>query len=246
MQVTRIIPRRGVNDEGKGKKFALHQLISAATTEYVWLTDDDVDVPPIAPETDADLLILPLRMRGGDSLIERLQIAEYAALQEVTMATAKKGQAVMCSGANMIVRRERWLESYQDLHPEIPSGDDMFLLESFRRRGLRIECLDAPAYTATVTALTDWRALLRQRMRWAGKAPHYQDRIIRRYGMCVVAANLMQILFPPFILIKFPVEYALIKKRDHSVSLWIALLLELIYPWYMLVCLIGGLFRRKW
>ncbi|MBQ6776939.1 MAG: glycosyltransferase [Paludibacteraceae bacterium] len=246
MQITRIIPQRGINDQGRGKKFALHQLISAATTEYVWLTDDDVIVPTMAPETDADLLILPLRMTGGDSLLERLQIAEYAAIQEVTMSTALRGKAVLCSGANMIVRRERWLESYQDLHPEIPSGDDMFLLESFRRRGLRIACKDAPAYTATVTALTDWRALLRQRMRWAGKAPHYRDPLIRQYGAIILAANMLQLLFLPIILIKFPIEYALIKKRDSSVSLWIALLLELIYPWYMLVCLIGGLFRHSW
>ena len=64
------------------------------------------------------------------SLLEQLQIAEYAAIQELTMRTAKKNQAIMCSGANLIVRREVWLECESELHPEIPSGDDMFLLEA--------------------------------------------------------------------------------------------------------------------
>jgi len=246
MSITPIIPRRGINDEGKGKKHALHRLISAAITDYVWLQDDDITPPAEVPVTDADLLILPLRMKGGNSLLERLQVAEYAAIQQLTIDTARCGRPVLCSGANLIVRRERWLESWQDLHPEIPSGDDMFLLESFKRRGLRISVLDEPRYTAVVHAQTTWRAFFRQRMRWAGKAPHFSDRDIRRCGALVLTANILQLLCPPVIFIKFPLEYRLIKKRDASVSLVDALLLELLYPLYMLICLVGGLFRRQW
>ena len=40
--ITVIVPRRGINDEGKGKKHALYRLISAVETEYVWMQDDDV------------------------------------------------------------------------------------------------------------------------------------------------------------------------------------------------------------
>ena len=80
------------------------------------------------------------------------------------MRTAKRGRAVMCSGANMIVRREAWLQCEEDLHPELPSGDDMFLLEAMKRRGMRIGVMDAPEYTAVVRPLTSWRALWRQRM----------------------------------------------------------------------------------
>ena len=185
-------------------------------------------------------------MDGGQTLLERLQRAEYAALQQITVETALRGKPVMCSGANLIVRRERWLESWPDLHEEIPSGDDMFLLESVKRRGLRIEVLDSEEYTAVVHPLTTWKAFFRQRMRWAGKAPHYKDKDIRRYGAVVLTANLLQLLCPLIILFKFPFEYGLIKKRDASVSLIDALILELFYPFYMLICIIGGLFRRAW
>lgn len=248
---TIIIPRRGINDDNLGKKHALHQLIRAATTDYVWMMDDDVQ-PSMAsqggrlPLSGADMYILPLRMQGGLSLIERLQQAEYAAIQELTMRTAKRGRAVMCSGANLIVNRQRWLESYEDLHADIPSGDDMFALESFRRRGLRIEVIDEPDYTATISAQTSLRSLLRQRMRWAGKAPHYTDAYILRCGRIVVLANLCQLLCPLIILIKFPIEYSLIKKRDPEVSFGVALLLEVLYPFYMLLCLVGGFFRKQW
>lgn len=246
MSITRIIPRRGINDEGKGKKYALQKLISAADTQYVWLQDDDVIAPTKTPVTTADLLILPLRMAGGNSFIERLQRAEYAAIQQLTIASAQQGKPVMCSGANLIVKRERWLESWEDLHPDIPSGDDMFLLESFKRRGLRIEVLDEAEYTAVVQPMLSWRELFKQRMRWAGKAPHYTDRDILRCGRMVLCANVLQVLCPLILLLKFPYEYRLIKKRDASVSFLDAFVLELIYPFYMLICLIGGMFRRQW
>ena len=250
--ITVVVPRRGINDEGKGKKHALYRLISAAETEYVWMRDDDVVLEVKGERLEvkgADLLILPLRMASENerpSLLERLQIAEYAAIQQLTIETAKRGHAVMCSGANLIAKRDRWLESYPDLHPEIPSGDDMFLLESFKRRGLKIAVSESEELTAIVRPHTSWRAFFRQRMRWAGKAPKYTDKDILCCGATIFVANLLQLLCPLILLVKFPIEYYLMRKRDQSIAFVIAILLELLYPFYMLLCLIGGLMRRKW
>ena len=281
--VSHITPRKGINDDNLGKKHALSKLIHAATTEYVWLHDDDVLWPPILQaqgagltaqrsysETvlqqgglipNADLIILPLRMvslplQGGVG--GGLQIAEYAAIQELTMRTAKTGHAVMCSGANLIVRREAWLACEPDLHPEIPSGDDMFLLEAMKRRGMKIAVIDEPDYTAVVRPAPTWRAFFRQRMRWAGKAPKYTDPDILRCGALVVAVNLLQILCPLIILIKFPIEYSLIRQRQmreqksqisnlksQISNLSIALLLEFLYPFYIIAVCLGGLVRTK-
>ena len=253
--VSHITPRKGINDDHLGKKHALSKLIHAATTEYVWLHDDDVVLPEAVnvqgddvQSTKADLIILPLRMESLSkcpSILERLQIAEYAAIQELTMRTAKRGRAVMCSGANLIVRREAWLACEQDLHPEIPSGDDMFLLEAMKKRGMRVAVIDEPDYTAVVRPAPTWRAFFRQRMRWAGKAPHYTDPDILRCGALVVAANLLQLLCPLIILVKFPIEYGLIKKREPRTVWYVALILEVLYPFYILISLLGGLFRRK-
>jgi len=247
-----ITPIKGVNDDNLGKKHALSKLIHAATSEYVWLHDDDVVLPEACEKAvvlDGDLIILPLRMESlydKPSLLERLQIAEYAAIQELTMRSAKSGKAVMCSGANLIVKREVWLECEKDLHPEIPSGDDMFLLEVVKRHGYKIKVIDEPAYTAVVRPLTSWKAFFRQRMRWAGKAPKYTDRDIIRCGRLVAAANILQILCPLIILIKFPIEWSLIKAREPQTKWYEALLLEIVYPFYLLICLIGGLFRKTW
>ena len=247
-----ITPIKGVNDEGKGKKFALSKLIHAATSEYVWLHDDDVVLPEATQKAvllEGDLIILPLKMESlsdKPSLLERLQMTEYAAIQELTMRSAKKDQAVMCSGANLIVKREVWLDCEKDLHFEIPSGDDMFLLEAVKRKGNKLTVIDEPDYTAIVRPQTSWRAFFRQRMRWAGKAPKYTDRDIIRCGRLVIAANIVQILCPLIILIKFPIEWSLIKAREPQAKWYVALLLEILYPFYLLICLIGGLFRKSW
>ena len=251
-----ITPIKGVNDDNLGKKHALSKLIHAATSEYVWLHDDDVVLPEAVNNVQftihnlqADLVILPLKMESEHSkpsLIEQLQIAEYAAIQELTIRKAKKEQAVMCSGANLIVKREVWLECESDLHPEIPSGDDMFLLEAVKRRGYKVSVIDKSSYTAVVRPLTSWRAFFKQRMRWAGKAPKYTDRDIIRCGRIVAVANILQLLCPLIILIKFPIEWSLIKSREPQTKWYVALLLEIVYPFYLLICLIGGLFRKSW
>ena len=144
--VTIIIPRRGINDDGKGKKYALKKLITAAESKYVWLRVDATTVPaeelatvPSLLSNDPSLIILPLRMtEGKGTLIECLQQTEYAAIQTLTMLAAEQRHAVMCSGANLIVERNDWLECYPDLHTEIPSGDDMFLLESMKKRNKKV------------------------------------------------------------------------------------------------------------
>ncbi len=257
-----IVPRRGVNDEGKGKKYALGKLIGAATAEYVWLQDDDI-VPPTASEEDvlraigdADLLILPLRMETESgrqpNLIERLQMAEYAAIQQLTIDSARRGHAVLCSGANLVVKRTAWLAAKNELHPEIPSGDDMFLLEALKRRGGKIRTVseqltptEQERLTAIVRPIRDGKALVRQRMRWAGKAPAYTDRDIRICGTVVAAANIAQLLCPLVVLLKFPIDFWLIRKREPRTSLGVAILLALLYPYYMLVCIVGGIVRTK-
>ena len=265
ISIGHITPIKGVNDEGKGKKFALSKLIHGTDTEYLWLHDDDIVRPQASrgecklKKDDPDLIILPLRMESENekpSLLEQLQIAEYAAIQELTMRTAKKNQAIMCSGANLIVRREVWLECESELHPEIPSGDDMFLLEAVKRKGYKIGVIDEEEYTAIVRPATNWRAFWRQRMRWAGKAPLYTDKDILDYGKFIVVANVLQLLFFPIIFIKFAIEYSLIRRRqmrEHKIinyqlsisNFSIALLLEILYPIYLLICLIGGMNNKK-
>lgn len=258
--IERVVPRRGVNDDGRGKKWALHKLVPQVTSEWVWLADDDVLFPTTVPSeqelAEADMIILPLEMQPvGTGLLQDLQVLEYEAIQALTMRYAQKGRAVMCSGANLLVRKRAWMECADELHDEIASGDDMFLLEAMKRRGKRVTALHAHA--ATCYAEPTLPGLLRQRMRWAGKAPHYTDTDIRRVGVWTVLTNVLAAVCPVWMLGKWVVDARLILNyeramRDTKITakfLCETLLLTILYPWYMMICLIGGFFRtflRMW
>ncbi len=239
----------------QGKKYALRYGIERASASYVWLSDIDVllpDSPCCGVSLRTDLYILPLQMREQSGLLCRLQHVEYVAIQTLTMLAAVHHHPVMCSGAGLLVRRECWLDSFPDLHPELPSGDDMFLLQAFKRRNLRIAPLWNNDSAAVVFPETTWKGLLRQRMRWAGKAFAYTDTDILVCGAWVVLSNLLA-LCPPFFLLKYIADVCLVcyGKRHYRFAqkavLWNAFLLSLVYPWYVLCSLLGGLVRRnKW
>ena len=242
-------------DAGRGKKHALMQAMPLMESEFVWLCDADIQPPPMPVSLpDADLIILPLRMESEHIVLRSLLTLEYAAIQSLTMLAAEKGHPVLCAGANMIVRRSAWEECVGAIRQDIPSGDDMFILEEMKRRGKKI--VAGPAQlTATCFAPSSIRALLKQRARWAGKAPAYQDRDILIAGGWTVLSNLFVYLLPGWAVIKWVADMLLVERHHKLYAypekcglkawLWGALL-TLVYPLWMLLCLIVGVCRKKW
>lgn len=242
-------------DAGRGKKHALMQAMPLMESEFVWLCDADI-LPPSMPVSlpDADLIILPLRMESEHIVLRSLLTLEYAAIQSLTMLTAEKGHPVLCAGANMIVRRSAWEECVGAIRQDIPSGDDMFILEEMKRRGKTIVAGSAQL-TATCFAPSSIGALLKQRARWAGKAPAYQDRDILIAGGWTVLSNLFVYLLPGWAVIKWVADMLLVERHHKLYAypekcglkawLWGALL-TLVYPLWMLLCLIVGVCRKKW
>ena len=242
-------------DAGRGKKHALMQAMPLMESEFVWLCDADIQPPPMPVSLpDADLIILPLRMESEHIVLRSLLTLEYAAIQSLTMLAAEKGHPVLCAGANMIVRRSAWEECVGAIRQDIPSGDDMFILEEMKRRGKTI--VAGPAQlTATCFAPSSIGALLKQRARWAGKAPAYQDRDILIAGGWTVLSNLFVYLLPGWAVIKWVADMLLVERHHKLYAypekcglkawLWGALL-TLVYPLWMLLCLIVGVCRKKW
>ena len=247
------------SDEGKGKKYALLKAIEQVDTEYVWLCDADILPPPMpASLPDADMIILPLRMEALPDLQghpfrrlgSRLMQLEYAAIQALTVCAAQKGHPVMCSGANMIVRRSVWLECAAELHADIPSGDDMFMLEAMKRHHKTI-VMGPSRLTATCFPPHSFSAFLKQRMRWAGKAPHYSDPAILLCGLLTLLSNLLVYLLPGWFILHYAANMHLLRRYAPAITLTaqdylIAVLLLFVYPLYMLISLIGGLLRKSW
>ena len=185
-----------------GKKAAL--TAAEALARAPWVVCTDADCRPGAGWLAAYAQLLaaapaplhfvsgPVRLTLGGAWFDALLGLEFAGLVGVGAACIARGQPTMCNGANLAYRRAsfRAVGGYAG-HQGIASGDDELLLHALHRRyptGIRF-LADARAVVDTPAPAT-LAALLRQRVRWASKYPHYRTAAPRRLALLVLGTNL--------------------------------------------------------
>ena len=182
-----------------GKKAALAAAEAQARAPWVVCTDADCRPAPGWLRAYADLLPAdlhfisgPVRLTPGGAWFDGLLGLEFAGLVGVGAACIARGRPTMCNGANLAFRRSTFHEvgGYAD-NAGIASGDDEFLLHKIHQRypaGIRF-LADARAVVDTPAPAT-LPALLRQRVRWASKWPHYRTSAPRQLALLVLGANI--------------------------------------------------------
>ena len=165
-----------LKSEEFGKKSALEMGIQEAKTEYIWTLDSDVEIlnlnscrfEKFQNELHEDLVILPVKMKSGESVLEILQCNEWKYMQFLTWLSARMQMPMMCNGANLIFKRSVFLASIES-HRLISSGDDLFLLaETMRSKG-EIGLLWKGFADVIISPVNSLNEALSQRLRWAGK-----------------------------------------------------------------------------
>ena len=185
-----------------GKKAALTAAIAQARAPWAVCTDADCRPGPgwlqaysglIPSSTHSPLHFIsgPVRLTPGGAWFDGLLGLEFAGLVGVGGACIARGRPTMCNGANLAFRRMTFHEvgGYVD-NKGIASGDDEFLLHKMHQRypaGIRF-LADARAVVDTSAPAT-LRALLRQRVRWASKWPHYLTAAPRQLALLVLGTN---------------------------------------------------------
>jgi hypothetical protein len=185
-----------------GKKAALAAAIAQARAPWVVCTDADCRPGPGWLQAYADLLSGspvsplhfisgPVRLTSGGAWFDSVLGLEFAGLVGVGAACIARGRPTMCNGANLAFRRSTFLElgGYAD-NQNLASGDDEFLLHKMHQRypaGVRF-LAEARAVVDTPAPST-LRTLLRQRVRWASKWPHYRTSAPRQLALLVLGAN---------------------------------------------------------
>ncbi|MVN75050.1 glycosyltransferase [Hymenobacter sp. HMF4947] len=183
-----------------GKKAALAAAEAQARAAWVVCTDADCRPAPGWLRAYADLLSAqpglhfvsgPVRLTPGGGWFDGLLGLEFAGLVGVGAGCIGRGWPTMCNGANLAFRRATFHEvgGYAD-NQGIASGDDEFLLHKIHLRypaGIHF-LADARALIDTPAPAT-LRALLRQRVRWASKWPHYRTAAPRQLALLVLGAN---------------------------------------------------------
>ncbi len=161
------------NNNEPGKKGALLSAVSVSKTEYIVQLDADcipnknwLESTVNALSEGPDLLIQPVFIDSEKKYW--FQELEFSALQFITFGMSGNGTPILCNGANMAYKRSKWLSVFDEINTG-SSGDDIFLLQSFLKRGLTIKSNALPAATVVASAAKSSTEFLHQRIRWAGK-----------------------------------------------------------------------------
>ncbi len=163
------------------KKAAITYGISRTSAEIIVTTDADCHWPADTLDElarsfarGADVVLGPVFCAPVRGFCDAFQALDLAGYQLFTAASVAVGRPTLANGAHFAFRREAFIQlgGYAGVD-HLPSGDDVLLLHKFMRAGLQTVALTAPGALVTTAPVTGWRALWRQRLRWAAKAGHY-------------------------------------------------------------------------
>jgi cellulose synthase/poly-beta-1,6-N-acetylglucosamine synthase-like glycosyltransferase len=194
------------------KKFAIETGIRAATGELIVTTDADCDFHPdwlttlaaFFEQTGAKFIAAPVRIgeaaRAGDaapathrSFLAIFQTLDFITLQGITGAAVYKKFHSMCNGANLAYEKKAFYEvgGFKGIDA-IPSGDDMLLMHKiYSKYPASVFFLKSRQAIVTTKPETSWSNFINQRIRWASKADHYDDKRIFWVLLLVYIVNAM-------------------------------------------------------
>ena len=262
--------------EKEGKKHAISQALHLAENELILVTDADCflketwieSIVNFYKEENCKMILAPVLLSPAETFFEKIQVLEHLSLIGSTAGSAAIGFPVMCNGANMAYERLVALEvEKQRKDFNIPSGDDMFLMEYFIKNYGAENVKFLLSKTAIVKTKTckNISEFFRQRRRWVSKTKSYTSWKILSTAFVVLFFNLSIIsllvsaLFSPTLLIpyflltflKFLIDYPLLRNittfmNQKNLLIW-TLPLEFVYPFYAVFTAISGmLINVKW
>ena len=193
-----------INNKGRGKKQALRTGILISKGNLIITTDADCRMGKNWIRTIAafyemnkpDMIICPVKLESVPGFFGRLQELEFLSLQGITAGCALSGNATMCNGANLAFTREVYLNHSDNLHDEINSGDDIFLLHSLKKENeSKILWLESPDAMVTTKSSSTFGSFLKQRSRWISKGKAYKDRYTILLGIVTFVTIFLQVSY---------------------------------------------------
>ena len=264
-----------LTNKGKGKKEAIKTAIGQSDSRLIVTLDADClpqrdwlkTIVGFYKEEFTDLVICPVRMDSDGSFLQNFQQVEFASLVGSGAGAAGADMPIFCNGANLAFRRQAWLSSLDELHFEEPGGDDVFLLQSIKKRNGSIRFLKSEAAAVKTTPVATLKEFLHQRRRWAGKKAAYSDWQLAGTALIVFLASFVLIingvlaafnlqwliLAVSLFLLKCLIDFSFFVKINDFFGLKNvlknSLLFSLVYPFYIVVTAVFALLprrNRKW
>lgn len=170
------------------KKKAIETGIAAAKGQLIVTTDADcrfhsqwlVMLADHYERTGAKFIAAPVTMAGKGNLLNIFQSLDFLTLQGITGASVYKKFHTMCNGANLAYDKAAFAEvnGFAGID-NIPSGDDMLLMHKiFKNYPGKVHYLKNKMAIVVTEPAHSWKEFFHQRIRWASKASHYNDKRI--------------------------------------------------------------------
>lgn len=261
-----------IYNKGIGKKQALRTGMNASSGSLIITTDADCrmgkrwisTIASFYEIQQSDMIICPVQLESRRGFFGRFQELEFLSLQGITAGSVLAGDGTMCNGANLAFTREVYLKHSANLHDEIASGDDVFLLHSLKKDSLsEISWLESPDTIVTAASSPTAGSFLKQRRRWISKSKAYDDWLTIFLGIVTFVTILISIslliavsinpsflwVFLTVLLLKSIPDYLIL----HNTSVrygktelmhWF-LPVQIVYPFYVLIVVVYSLIPLK-
>lgn len=230
----KIIQNRRISNSPK--KDAITSAIHVANNEWIVTTDADCVLPKywldvydeFIQTKQPNCIVAPVTYYGKTSFFSRFQTLDFLSLQGATIGGFGLNLPFLCNGANFAYRKSVFTkENGFDDNSDIASGDDIFLLEKFKKINAKkvnyLKNLKAIVHTTPVLTLSQ---LVQQRLRWASKTSRNPNWFSKLVGLVVLLANSICIAILPLLIfdlisnrvaialliIKFAIDFLLLFK----------------------------------
>jgi cellulose synthase/poly-beta-1,6-N-acetylglucosamine synthase-like glycosyltransferase len=182
------------------KKKAIETGINKSRGSIIVTTDADCCFGPdwlftlisYFEQKQAHFVAAPVKISPVQGFLGIFQALDFMSLQGITGAVVSTNKMTMCNGANLAYSKKAFLEvnGFEGID-DIPSGDDMLLMyKIYRRYPENVFYLKDPAVIVNTEAVSSWKDFFQQRIRWASKATHYDDKRIFYVLLLVYFVNL--------------------------------------------------------
>ena len=258
-----------IKNRGKGKKSALIEAAKIATSKYLIFTDADCYLNnnhcelalQYLNKNNSDMLLGAVDIIDEKGIFNIIEKIEFSSLQAITAYTALLNNPIMCNGANLIIKRNIYIQYIDKINKNIASGDDMFMLHALKKSKAKINYLYNSNYIIKTKGTNSFKKFIIQRTRWASKSINYKDFTTILVALSVAIINILLLIFifliPHFILPIFLIIFIieniimlpyLFKYKQYKILKYYPIffpLMSLFYPLYILTILILILFYKK-
>ena len=198
---------QNVRSSGSPKKDAIATAVASAKQEFIITTDADCILPKkwlliyhdFICTKDASAVAGPVTLQKKkevkNSFLDTFQELDVFSLQSATVGGFGVELSFMCNGANFCYSKKAFLEvnGFKG-NSEIASGDDIFLLDKYKKAGFRLGFLKSKEAVVSTFPQKNLKGLISQRIRWAAKTSSYRSTFGKLLGLVVLLMNLSLVL----------------------------------------------------